>query len=380
MNDRLSDDAPPDVEVAPGARTIRDVARLAGVSIGTVSKALNANGRLSAETRAKVLRIAKAIDYRPNDLAQSLHRARSMTVGILSNDSFGRFAFPIVAALERRLFDHGIAVFMCNATDDPVRERRHIDQLLGKRVDGLVVTARRADRRAPIEPVARGLPVVYVYSQVENPEALCLLPDDEGGARLAVGHLAALGRKKIAHITGPERFEAVRLREMGWRKALAEAGLQAASAGCRPGRWTEAWGHEAAQALFSRRPGAPDALFCGNDQIARGAVEALLEMGLGVPDDVAVVGFDNWDVMTEAARPSLTSVDMNLDALGREAGASLLEMMAGRRLTGVRRLPCSLVIRNSCGARARSEKVETGFSPKAREIKGTRSVERGERS
>jgi LacI family transcriptional regulator len=357
MNDRPSGRAPPgDRHVAPGARTIRDVARLAGVSIGTVSKALNANGRLSAETRAKVLRIAKAIDYRPNDLAQSLHRARSMTVGVLSNDSFGRFAFPIVEALERRLFDHGVAIFMCNATDDPARERRHIDQLLGKRVDGLVVTARRADRRLAVEQAARGLPVVYVFSQVENPDALCLLPDDEGGARLAVSHLAALGRRRIAHITGPERFEAVRLREMGWRKALAEAGLKAAERDCRPGRWSEAWGREAAQDLFSRRRAMPDALFCGNDQIARGAIEALREMGLAVPADVAVVGFDNWDVMAEAARPALTSVDMNLDALGREAGASLLEMMAGGRLKGVRRLPCTLVIRESCGARRRGER------------------------
>jgi LacI family transcriptional regulator len=354
MNDRPADDAQPsDVDIAPATRTIRDVARLAGVSIGTVSKVLNANGRLSAETRARVLRIAKAIDYRPNDLAQSLHRARSMTVGILSNDSFGRFAFPIVEALERRLFDHGIAVFMCNATDDPMRERRHIDQLLGKRVDGLVVTARRADRRAPIEPASLGLPVVYVFSQVENPDALCLLPDDEGGARLAVSHLAALGRRKIAHITGPERFEAVRLREMGWRKTLAEAGLKAGASDCRPGQWSEAWGREAAQTLFSRRRGAPDALFCGNDQIARGAVDALREMGLGVPDDVAVVGFDNWGVMAEAARPALTSVDMNLEALGREAGASLMEMMGGCALKGVRRLPCSLIIRDSCGARGR---------------------------
>ena len=198
-----------------------------------------------------------------------------MTVGILSNDSFGRFAFPIVEALERRLSDHGIAVFMCNATDDPMRERRHIDQLLGKRVDGLVVTARRADRRAPIEPAARGLPVIYVFSQVENPDAFCLLPDDDGGAKLAVQHLAALGRRRIAHITGPERFEAVRLREQGWREALAEAGLRAVAAHCRPGRWSEAWGREAVQELFSRRDGAPDALFCGNDQIARGAVDAL---------------------------------------------------------------------------------------------------------
>src|ERR1700722_9453612 len=354
MNDRPSNGAPSgDGDLASGTRTIRDVARLAGVSIGTVSKALNANGRLSAETRAKVIKVAKAIDYRPNDLAQSLHRARSMTVGILSNDSFGRFAFPIVEALERRLSDHGIAVFMCNATDDPMRERRHIDQLLGKRVHGLVVTARRGDRRAPIDPAARGLPVVYVFSQVENPDALCLLPDDEGGARLAVSHLAALGRRRIAHITGPERFEAVRLRELGWRKALAEAGLKSGASDCNPGQWSEAWGREAAQTLFSRRRAMPDALFCGNDQIARGAVDALREMGLAVPNDVAVVGFDNWGVMTEAARPALTSVDMNLEALGREAGASLMEMMGGCALKGVRRLPCSLVIRDSCGARGR---------------------------
>ncbi len=359
MNDRLSDGAPSgDGDLAPGTRTIHDVARLAGVSIGTVSKALNANGRLSAETRAKVLKVAKAIDYRPNDLAQSLHRARSMTVGILSNDSFGRFAFPIVEALERRLFDQGIAVFMCNATDDPARERRHIDQLLGKRVDGLVVTARRADRREPIEPAARGLPVVYVFSQVENPDALCLLPDDEGGARLAVCHLAALGRKKIAHITGPERFEAVRLRELGWRKALGEAGLKAEASDSRAGQWSESWGREAAQILFSRRRAIPDALFCGNDQIARGAIDALREMGFAVPTDVAVVGFDNWEVMAEATRPALTSVDMNLEALGREAGASLIEMMGGRALKGVRRLPCSLVIRDSCGMRGAAPKGE----------------------
>ncbi len=228
-------------------RTIHDVARRAKVSVGTVSKALNDKGRLRQETRERVIAAANDLDFRPNSLAQSLHSARSMTVGILSTDSFGRFTFPILEALERRLFDHGIAVFMCNATDDPVRERRHIDQLIGKRVDGLVVTARRSDRRDPISPAARGLPVVYALSQVENPEALCLLPDDEGGAKLAVSHLAALGRRRIAHITGPERFEAVRLREMGWSKALAEAGLKAAAGDYRPGRWSEIWGREAAQ-------------------------------------------------------------------------------------------------------------------------------------
>lgn len=330
-----------------GAPTIRDVARLADVSIGTASKALNANGRLRQETRDKVMRVAREIGYRPNDLAHSLHRAKSMTVGIISNDSFGRFTLPIVEALEEQLADRGIAIFMCNATDDPERERQHLDQLLGKRIDGLVVTARRADKRAPIGPLAHGLPVVYVFSQADDPDALSLVPDDEGGARLAVGHLASLGRRRIAHITGPERFEAVRLRHRGYIAALEHAGLPEVPHYYLPGVWSEAWGREAIARLFAGSTEPPEALFCGNDQIARGAAEALRERRIGVPDDVAIVGFDNWDVMTLASRPPLSSIDMNLEALGREAGERLIGMMNGERVSGVRRLPCTLVVRES---------------------------------
>ncbi len=332
-----------------GAPTIRDLARIAGVSIGTVSKALNDGGRLSKDTREKVLRIAREIGYRPNDLAQSLHRAKSRTIGIISNDSFGRFTFPIVEALEERLAEERIAVFMCNATDDPGRERQHLDQLLGKRVDGLVVTARRADKRPPIGPLVHGLPVVYVFSQADDPYGLSLLPDDEGGAALAVEHLARLGRRRIAHVTGPEHFEAVRLRRNGYLSALSAAGLPAIDGFYLAGVWSEAWGREAADRIFANRLGRPDALFCGNDQIARGLADALRERGVGVPDDVAIVGFDNWDVMVLATRPPLTSVDMNLKALGREAGDRLIDMMSGKRMSGVSRRPCSLVVRQSSG-------------------------------
>jgi LacI family transcriptional regulator len=326
--------------------TIRDVARLADVSIGTASKALNANGRLRQETRDKVIRVAREIGYRPNDLAQSLHRARSMTVGIISNDSFGRFTLPIVEALEEHLADRGIAIFMCNATDDPARERQHLDQLLGKRIDGLVVTARRADMRPPVE-VPDGLPVLYVYSQADDSRSLSLVPDDEGGARLAVTHLIGLGRNRIAHITGPERFEAVRLRHRGYSGALSAAGIAEIAGYYQSGVWSEAWGREAVGRLFDGDVEPPDALFCGNDQIARGAAEALRDRGIDVPERVAIVGFDNWEVMTLAARPPLSSVDMNLSALGREAGERLIAMMAGSRESGVRRLPCTLIVRES---------------------------------
>jgi LacI family transcriptional regulator len=335
-----------------GTPTIKDLARVAGVSIGTASKALNGAGRMRQETRDRVLAAAREIGYRPNDLAHSLRRARSRTIGIISNDSFGRFTIPIVEALEERLADEGIAVFMCNATDDPARERQHLDQLLGKRVDGLVVTARRADKRVPIGPLAHGLPVIYVFSQADDPQSLSLLPDDEGGAVLAVEHLAAIGRKRIAHITGPEHFEAVRLRKAGYLAGLKIAGLSATDGFYFPGVWSEAWGRDAIGRLFDGRKKTPDALFCGNDQIARGAADALRERGLSVPSDVAIVGFDNWEVMALAARPPLTSVDMNLRALGREAGERLLDMIGGKRVGGVWRRPCSLVVRQSTIAEA----------------------------
>lgn len=346
----VSEDSRRDGRPRRSGPTIRDVARLAGVSIGTASKALNASGRLRQETRDRVVRVAREIGYRPNDLAQSLHRAKSMTVGIISNDSFGRFTLPIVEALEEQLADAGIAIFMCNATDDPARERQHLDQLLGKRIDGLVVTARRADMRPPIGPVPPGLPVLYVYSQADDADALSLVPDDEGGARLAVNHLVGLGRRRIAHVTGPERFEAVRLRHRGYLAALSQAGLEASPDFYLSGPWSEAWGRDAVARLFdSNSSPTPDAIFCGNDQIARGVADALRDRGVGVPAEVAIVGFDNWQVMTEAARPPLSSIDMNLQALGREAGACLIAMMGGERTGGIRRLPCTLVVRESSG-------------------------------
>jgi LacI family transcriptional regulator len=272
-----------------------------------------------------------------------------MTVGIISNDSFGRFSFPIVEAIEEQLADRGIAVFMCNATDDPEREKQHLDQLLGKRIDGLVVTARRADKRPAIGRLAHGLPVVYVFSQADDPDALSLVPDDEGGAKLAVNHLAGLGRKRIAHITGPERFEAVRLRHQGYRNGLAEARLPEIAGFYRSGVWSEAWGRDAVAGLFDGKSQTPDAIFCGNDQIARGAADALRERGISIPAEVAIVGFDNWDVMVSAARPPLSSIDMNLNALGKEAGERLLAMIGGDRSRGIRRLPCTLVVRESSG-------------------------------
>jgi LacI family transcriptional regulator len=330
--------------------TIRDVARMAGVSVGTVSKALNGYGQLREETRTNVRRTAERLGFRPNDLAQSLLRKRTFTVGLISTDSYGRFSIPVLEGIESALEPARISVFLCRA-DDPARERRHVDSLLAKQVDGIIVTGRRTDRRAALDLGGAPVPVVYAFAQVADGNALCLLPDDRGGARLAVEHLIGLGRRRIAHVTGPVDFEAVRMRRQGFRDALDAAGLRRRPGHILTGVWSEAFGREAARRLTGLRP-AVDAIFCGSDQIARGVIDGLREAGVQVPGDVAVVGFDNWDVIAAATRPPITTIDMNLHELGRQAGLRLLEMVDGPRPSGIERLPCRLVVRQSCGAPA----------------------------
>jgi LacI family transcriptional regulator len=121
------------------------------------------------------------------------------------------------------------------------------------------------------------------------------------------------------------------------------------------GSWSEAWGHEAVGQLWSAGEAAPDAIFCGNDQIARGVIDALRERGVSVPGEVSVVGFDNWEIVAAVTRPPLTTVDMNLKELGREAGRLILALAEGTTVEpGVRKLPCQLVVRQSCGGSLRS--------------------------
>lgn len=347
----------PDDSTAPLKRaqsvTIRDVAEAAGVTIGTVSKALNGQGKLRQETRDRIRATAEALGFRPNDLAQSLLRGRSYTVGLLTTDSYGRFSIPLLTGIENALGDAQISVFLCDARDDPDRERRYIDSLLAKHVDGIIVTARRTDRRSPINVGNSGLPVLYAFTQVSDPAALCILPDDAQGARVAIEHLLNHGRRHFAHVSGPDYFEAVQLRIAGAREVLHAHGLDLPDERILLGRWRESWGYEAAASLLDGDPQI-DAIFCGSDQIARGVVDGLREHGVRVPDDIAVIGFDNWDVMATAARPALTTIDMNLQELGRFAGSRLLAMIDGEKESGLVNLPCSLVRRASCGAHTSS--------------------------
>jgi LacI family transcriptional regulator len=339
--------------------TIRDVAEAAGVSYGTVSKGLNGTGQLRAETRALVRSTAERLGFRPNSLAQSLLRRRSFTVGLISTDRYGRFSIPVLEGIEDALGSANISVFLCSAADDPERERQHVESLLAKRVDGIIVTGRRADPRPPLRLSHSSTPVVYAFARVSDPKAQCLLPDDFGGGKLVGDHLIGAGRTRIAHITGPKDFEAVAHRRDGLRHALEEKGLPWHADWVMHGEWSEAWGREAVARLIARNQNV-DAIFCGNDQIARGAVDALRDRGVRVPDDIAVGGFDNWEIIAAATRPPLTTVDMNLYELGRQAGLRLLERIDGNDSEGVVRLPCTLVVRDSCGSAGAARGIDAG--------------------
>jgi LacI family transcriptional regulator len=324
--------------------TLADVARLAGVSVATASKALNDRDHVRAETRHRVLEAAEQLSFLPNTLARGLLAGRTGTVGLLTSDLEGRFSIPILMGAEDAFGAGNVNVFLCDARDDTIRERHHVQALLSRRVDGLIVVGSRTDPRPSL---GRDLPVpvVYAYAPSEDPDELSIICDNVGAGRLAVEHLIACGRTRIAHISGDPRYAAARDRAEGVLAGLADAGLSQVG-DVRYGSWSEAWGRAAAAMLFDRHPDV-DAVFCGSDQVARGVMDIVRERGRRIPDDVAVMGFDNWEVLAADARPPLTSVDMNLEEVGRAAARAVFAALDGTPRSGIEALPCRIVIRGS---------------------------------
>ncbi|MFD9503358.1 LacI family DNA-binding transcriptional regulator [Streptomyces sp. NPDC060035] len=325
--------------------TLTDVAALAGVAPGTASKALNGRGRLRPETRQRVLDAAAQLDFRPNQVAQNLLSGRTWTVGLITTDGIGRFATPVLLGAEDALGTGEISVLLCDTRGDAIREQHYLRTLTARRIDGIIVTGRRTDPRPPLVG-STGVPTVYAFAPSTDPAAISVVSDDRQGTQLAVEHLAGLGRRRIAHVTGPAHHAAATDRAAHTGHWLQEAGLPLATGRVHHGEWSEAWGRQAARAIVGTAPDT-DAIFCGNDQIARGVTDGLRESGRRVPDDLAVVGYDNWDTMALAARPPLTSVDMNLTEIGRLAALKLLEAIDGRPDFGIHRTPCRLVVRDS---------------------------------
>ena len=327
--------------------TLADVAKLAGVSVATASKALNAREQVATATRTRVLQAAEQLSFQPNVLARGLISGRSRTIGLVTEELGERFAFPVLRGVENALGNEQMCVLLCDARGDVIRRQHHIRTLLSRQVDGFIVLGDSNDLR-PSLTADIPVPVVYVYGESESPGDLSLIADDAGGGRLATEHLVSLGRRRIAHITGPRTYRAACERAASMQAVLDEAGLPLTGGGPHFGDWSQRWGRQAAAMVLNAAPDV-DAVFCGNDQIATGVVETLLDCGRRVPDDVAVVGYDNWEVFAAECRPPLTTVDLNLEQLGATAVEYLFAALDGRAASGVIRQPCRLVVRDSTG-------------------------------
>ena len=329
------------------ATTLADVASRAGVSLGTASKALSGTGRMRPETRARVFEAAGALGFSPNRHAQSLHSGRSWTVGLMTTDGIGRFSIPVLLGAEDALGAGKISVLLCDTRGDAIREQHHLRTLIERRVDGIIVTGRRTDPRPPLTGIDP-IPTVYAFSPSADPDDVSVVSDDAGGATLAVEHLLGIGRVRVAHVTGPMHHAAARDRAARTAELLDRAGLAFAAGRAHYGDWSEAWGRRAAQVVLRAAPDT-DAFFCGNDQIARGVAETLREHGVQIPDDIAIVGYDNWDSMALASRPPLTTVNMALGEIGRIAALRLLAQIdaSAPEEAGATTVPCRLIVRDS---------------------------------
>lgn len=325
--------------------TLGDVASRAGVSLATASKAINGREQVAPRTRARVIAAAEELGFTPNALAQSLTAGRTGTVGLLTSDLEGRFVIPILMGAEDAFGAGQVNVFLCDARGDAIREQHHIRALLNRRVDGIIVVGRQTDPR-PSLGHELPVPVVYAYSPSDDPSDHSLTPDNRIGGRMAVEHLIACGRSRIAHISGDPSYAAAQDRDRGFRDAMRDAGLEQVGH-TMFSAWSEVWGRDAASLLLRSHPEI-DGIVCGSDQIARGVLDTLRDLGRSVPGDVAVIGYDNWEVLATNARPELTSIDNNLEELGRLAARRLFDAIAGRALApGTEHLPVKLTIRGS---------------------------------
>ncbi len=328
---------------------ITDVAALAGVSPSTVSKALNDTGSLRASTRARVREAADRLGFVPDATARSLSARRSFTVGLLSTDSAGRFSLPVVLGAENALVGGALSALLATARHDPVREQHHVRALVARRVDGIIVTGRTTE---PREPIRVPMPVVYAFAPSADPDDASVVPDDAVGMRLLVEHLVGLGRRRIAYVGGRAEQAASVVRHEKLVAELAARGLELVGPPLY-GDWSEQWGRRAVDLVLGpvgdRAGEAPtvDAIVFASDQLARGGCDRLRERGLRVPDDVAVTGYDDWEVMSLASRPPLTTVDMRLERLGQRAAELLIAAIDGDPAHGVERLAPRLAVRAS---------------------------------
>jgi LacI family transcriptional regulator len=308
--------------------TIRDVARVAKVHPGTVSRALNADTRalVNEETAERVLRAAEELGYRPNPIARGLKTNRSYTIGVLIPDITNPLFPPILRGIEDRLGEAGYTSLIVNTDNDPDRERSHIEAMRARQVDGFISATARLDRELLAEAAAAGKPLVLVNRSLEDGSAPAVTVDDAFGIRLAVEHIAELGHRRIGHVSGPQNLSTGHRRYLGFVEAMTDAGLDVQSEQVRFSKWfTE---DEGARVCAELLDAAADltAIVAANDLLALGCYDTLEERGLRCPEDISIVGFNDMPFV-DRLRPPLTTVRVPQREIGTVAADLMLQRL-----------------------------------------------------
>jgi len=333
--------------------TIKDVARAAGVSVATASRAINHSPLVAQATMARVRETAARLSYTPNGVARSLITSRTHTIGILLPDLYGEFFSEMIRGIEQTAQAHGFHCLLASARHKGPLLEAALRAMWG-RVDGLILMSPEFTGESSRQTLLAAFPVVLVNCPASDLPWHSFRVANREGAAAMVRHLAGLGHRRIAIIRGAEGNVDAEERLRGYREALAECGLAAVPELEVPGDFSEASGAKAvARLLALAQP--PTAIFAANDCMAFGALSALREAGLRVPEDMALGGFDDVP-MARFMTPPLTSVHVDISGLGARAAARLIETLR-HGSSGVPRrevFPATLVVRQSCGAQLSS--------------------------
>jgi LacI family transcriptional regulator len=323
--------------------TITQVAELAGVSATTVSHVLSGKRLVAASTRETVHEAIRALGYRPNHTARSLRTRRSQMIAVVVPDITNPFFSVLTRGLADVVYDAGYGTYVCNTDGAPDRETAFLEDIVDRGADGLVMASVDGASGGARIPADLGVPVVCIGEALDHPLIDVVAPDDGVGSYTVVSRLVQRPVHRVAMIEGPLAAS----RTDGFTRAVRDAGLAVDPALVVTGDWTRRGGYEGMRRLLAQ-PGRPDAVFCANDLMAIGALDALREAGLSVPDDVAVAGFDDVDAATIVTPPLTTVVNPAYDT-GVAAGHLLLSRLT-QEYVGVGRrveVPCPVVVRES---------------------------------